>query len=441
MTTIRLVGMTIFIFVCSWCAAQAGTSAPIRLGIYDALNMAQNRQADILMSQERVQQALARLGQASSGLLPQVKGVLAGSRQSRDLRGQGIELPGDPHIGPFNALDARIKMTQAIFDPSAVSRLNEASKGRQLSVAENRKLKEDVLALVATLYINARQAEKDLKAQHAVLTSDRQYLRSVQVQYRQGTASAFTLDQAKNRQAQSYLGWRQASLQEVQARAELCAALDISFEQPIEYISDELDVPLPVDDKIDFQKHPDIDAAQMNVQLKTAQRGLERSGRLPQIVALADYGKSGESFDESSNTYTVGLQATIPIWEGGLRKERVKETESRLKESQIQLEKIKRETQARWMTALETIQQAQAFKNQADIQLRLAERQLLLSYKKFKMGNGSRLELLQSWSAKMQAHALQADSVSAYQSAQVNLAHAMGMLQELVYRHQQQEKP
>jgi outer membrane protein TolC len=437
----RIFGLVILLIWIPWLAMADSSEHILRLSLRDALTMVHERQADVLMADERVNQALARMGQASSNLLPQFKGVVSGARQSRDLRGQGIALPGDPHIGPFNAFDARVKMTQAIFDPATMGRLNEAAKGKQLALAENRKLKEDILALVATMYINARQASNDLKAQRAQLTSDRQNLRSVDVQYKQGTASVLEWDQAKNRLAQSYWLWQQANTQEVETRMDLCAALDIPFDQKIEFMDEEIRIPVEKADESILQKHPDIEAAKQSVELRSAQRGLERSQRLPQISALADYGRSGESVDESSNTFTVGLQASVPIWEGGLRKERIKESESRLKESGIQLESTKRETRARYLSALEILKQAKVFKNQADIQLRIGERQLILAYKKYKMGNSSRLELLESWAARMRAVDMQAEAVSAYQSAQINLAHAMGMMESIMENHLQQENP
>jgi outer membrane protein TolC len=403
----------------------------IHLGLRDALSIARERHADIIMADERVQQALARLGQARSGVLPQLRGVVSGSRQSRDLRGQGISLPGDPHIGPFNAFDARVKLTQAIFDPAAVGRLDAASKGKQLSIAEERKVDEDVLALVATFFISARQSSEHLKAQKAVLKSDLQSLHAANAKFKQGTASAIEFEQAKGRYAQSYFFSSQAQTQETQARLELCAALDLPMDQEIKYMSDDLVVRFSEEDLKLLDQHPDISVAQKDVKLKVAERGLERSQWLPQISALADYGKSGESPDESSNTYTVGLQATVPIWEGGNRENRIKEATSRMKESQVNLEEVKRATKARLLTAVETIKQAEAFMAQVEVEFSVTWRESQLAVKKYEIGNGSRLDIIEGQASMAVAHSQKADALATYQLAQINLAHALGRMQEL----------
>lgn len=407
--------------------AQTATT----LSLKDALEITRERHADIIMADERVQQAVAQLGQARSSLLPQLHGAVSGSRQSRDLRGQGIALPGDPHIGPFNAFDARIKMTQAIFDPAAVARLNAASEGEQLSLAEQRKVDEDVLALVATLYINARQSSALLRAQSVVFTSEESLLKTVQTKFNQGTATLLEVKQAKSRYSRFLVAWHQAISDEAQARLDLCAALDLPMDQKIIYSDEAITFPFDVHNSDSLSDHPDVELADQDVRLKVAQRGLERAERLPQVSGLADYGRSGEGLDESSNTYTIGLQASLPIWEGGNREKRIKEASSRVRESEVNLDAVKRETKARVLVAIETMKQAEAYKDQAKDQHKAAEVQANLAQKKFEMGNGSKNDIDDGLAAKASAEANQADALAAYQSAQVNLAHAMGRIEEL----------
>jgi outer membrane protein len=418
--------------MCPLIAGTAEGETVMTLSLRDALVMARERHADIIMADERVQQAAARMGQSQSGLFPQVHGVVSGSRQSRDLRGQGIALPGDPHIGPFNAFDARIKMTQAIFDPAAVARLDAASKGRQLSLAEQRKVDQDVLALVATLYINARQSAERLKAQGVILQSEESLWKTVQTKLRQGTATLLEADQAKSRYSRNYFIWRQMSSEETQARLDLYAALDLPFDQKIAYSNEDISFQWDEQKPDSLNDHPDVKLADQNVRLKTAERGLERAQWLPQVSGIADYGKAGEGLDESSNTYTVGLQASIPIWEGGNREKRIKEASSRVRESEVNLDAIKRETKARVLAAIETMKQAEAFKDQAKDQIKAAEVQENLAYKKFEMGNGSKNDIYDGQAAKASAEANEADALAAYQSAQVNLAHALGRIDDLL---------
>lgn len=404
----------------------------MRLSLYDALTIASERHAEIIMADERVGAALARLGQSAAGILPHFSGSLTGSRQTRDLRGQGITLGGDPHVGPFNAFDARVKMTQAIFDPGAVARLNAASKGKELSFAERTKIGEDVLALVATLYLNASQAVEELEARRLALQSDEHALKTFETRFRQGTASEVELDEANNRYQHSNWQWTRAVSEEARARLELCAALGLSMEEKIEFVSSDLAMDWEQEEFLSLEDHPDIAMAQQDLDWKIAQRGAERSEWLPRVSAMADYGKSGESPDESSNTYAVGLQATIPIWEGGIRENLIKEATSRVNESQAKLEDVERQTKARVLVAFETIKEARVYIRQANAQMQVADRQAKLASNKLESGQGSQQDLLEALALQASARANEAQALATYQSAQVNLAHALGRMEEIL---------
>lgn len=412
-------------------AYAAQHSTVVRLSIRDVFKIAQERHADILMADERVQQALARAGQATAGLLPHVSGVLSGARQTRDLRGQGISLPGDPHIGPFNSFDARMRMTQALLDPSAISRLEQATQGKQLSIAESRKVRNDVLALAAMLFINARQSNEDFKAQRADLAFVYQNYRTAKTSFEQGIISASDWEQAEVNLARSYAQYRQVKSQAIRDRLELCAALDLPLDATIEYLSDGIGVNVEQSPEKNLARHPDVQVAQGLVTLNIAGRKVERSQQLPQISAMADYGRAGEGLDESSNTYAIGLQVSVPFWEGGLRKSKIKEAESQLKESRLELERTKRSNHARLLESVETMQQAKAFQVQAQLQSKSQQRQLKIAVQRYKNGSGSLLDVYERWAEKSASIAQEKDALAAYQLAQINVAHAMGLLEEI----------
>ena len=91
--------------------------APFRLSLEDALQKANVINLQVMMANARLEQAIARISQAQSDLLPHIEGVAGGGRQSADLRSQGIQFPGvGTRIGPYNNFDARGRVTVALFD-------------------------------------------------------------------------------------------------------------------------------------------------------------------------------------------------------------------------------------------------------------------------------------------------------------------------------------
>src|SRR6185369_15662882 len=100
--------MLIFFLILSLIFAPAMAGDRVDLSLKRALEMASQRHVSVLMSSERVKQALARQTLARSSLLPTVQGQASEYRQIRNLESQGIEFPGrDPVVGPFNSFDAR----------------------------------------------------------------------------------------------------------------------------------------------------------------------------------------------------------------------------------------------------------------------------------------------------------------------------------------------
>jgi len=121
--------VSLFIF---WMAMSAGATAmaAVHLTLPEALKIASQKHVAVLLAGQDVEQALARISQSRSYLLPDISATASQTRRTEDFRSTGIPIPGDPHIGPFNSFDARLRITQSIFDPQAIARLNAARQGK-----------------------------------------------------------------------------------------------------------------------------------------------------------------------------------------------------------------------------------------------------------------------------------------------------------------------
>jgi hypothetical protein len=86
----------------------------------------------LILAQERLGEATGARLQALSELLPNANGRLSASRQKINLEAFGFPLPaGFPAVvGPFNVYDARVFVSQSVFDLRA---LNDAAPKRTTS--------------------------------------------------------------------------------------------------------------------------------------------------------------------------------------------------------------------------------------------------------------------------------------------------------------------
>ncbi len=422
-------------FYCVGVAAAQGDSAPLPLTLREALKKAYEVNPQVIMADARVEQALARIGQARAALLPNIDGVVSGSRQTRDLRGSGFDFPGlDPHVGPFNSFDARPRLTVSLFDPAALQRLHAAQKGQQLSYAQNRKVRDDVLALVASLYVQAKRSAQTYDAAALVLKRDSQALQVMQTRQAQGSGSSLDLKKAESDVAQSSFLFQRAQTQMLEDRVNLAAALKLPIDVPITFTDDKNDeellnkiTALPAD-----EKNPDVKLAMAQIESQKAEQAAASAAFWPRITGMADYGRSGSAPDDGSNTYMIGVQATIPIWEGGFNQSKLKEAKAQVKEAQANLDDILVQDQAKLMIARQALQEAFDMVKAKQAQTSVIEASLQITQARLDSGTGSSLDLIQAQAAQALAQD-EANEAQAYViTAQVNVAHALGKLQDIV---------
>lgn len=412
------------------------TAQPLRLRLSEAIRLAQRRHVSVIVANERVQQALARLGQAGSTLLPQLSGSASETRQTKNLEASGITLPGnDPLVGPFNTFDARVKLTQTLFDAGAVQRLRAAKINRAMSLAQLRQAEQDAMALVAALYLDAQRAADALEPAQALLLQEQERLRLIDAQLAVGTGSPLDRAQAEAAVTERIHRWRAAVTQAIERRLDLGAALGFPDDRPIICVHEEAAVSQPaptaremlsaVDDR------PDLEASRLLVRLRETERGAEWADALPTVAATADYGASGTTPSDFESTYAFGAQASVPIFEGGRRAFRMKEASSRVRESEASLDDAQRQAEAEVLSAIASVHQAQALVQAAEDATAVSSKQLALARHRLRTGLGSDFELTQAQTQMALSRDQQHEAFAAYDLAHVQLAHAMGRVETL----------
>ena len=408
----------------------------IHLSFSQTLQLARKRHVNMILADERIVQALAVLGENRSALFPQVRATAQQARQTRDLSSAGISLPGQRTlVGPFNSFDARLKITQTLFDASLCQRLKTAQENAQLSTTQYQKTEQDVLALIANFFVQARRAEQTFQLSQTFLERDQKHLKLAYSRFESGTGSFLETKQANAQCAQSLYRQELAKTQALQKRLDLASALGMALDQPIvfEPLNDsELNFLKTFEDSpgemLDF---PDVEVAEKELQKKKSERSLERAEYFPKISALADYGPSGIDPNNFSETYTLGVQASFPIFEGGLRKARLKEADSQVKAGQANLADVKIHAQAKILDDLQTILQVKRLLEEKDAQKAVTDHQLQLAQERLVAGTGSDLEVTDSLAQVVLSDDEKDESLSAYVMAQIQLAHDLGKMDRL----------
>jgi outer membrane protein TolC len=89
-----------------------------------------------------------------------------------------------------------------------------------------------------------------------------------------------------------------------------------------------------------LDKRPEMTAARSLVQASRDRVKSARGGFLPRIGANANYQWDFETLDDGSDSWLLGIQATWPLFEGGITLARMREAEARLKEMEARGQQI-----------------------------------------------------------------------------------------------------
>jgi len=405
------------------------------LSLAEALRLAKERHIEVLVAEERVQQALARIGQARSGLLPQLEGTASEQRKTVNLKAFGINpnIPGfNPDVPPFNVFDARISLQQNLFDLTVLRRLSAAKAGQRLSVAEQEKTREDVLALVADMYLEAQRAEEAADYVQALQRQAGARLRIAEAQHQLGLGSDYDVTQARAELATAENQVAQARRERVERSLDLIAALGLPPDEAIRYSSREswLEKSPPSQDELKglVEGHPDLRVAKQQVDLNVAARRQEVAEYFPKVGAHADYGASGNDPSDSFDTYSYGGQLSVPIYQGGLTHSRVQEATSKVRESEWQRSQVQQDTLAQALQALNTLRESRAALNAARADLTKTAQGLGLAQQRLSLGVGNELQVVEAQAQVANAKDQQSEALATYRLAWVNLKHRLGQM-------------
>ncbi len=414
-------------------AAQAQEPVPgVTLSFRDTLRIADERNADILVSRDRIDEALSRLTQARSYFFPDISGEVSENRRTENLETFGFPLPpSSPALaGPYNVFDARVRITQTLFDVAMIRRFHAAAAGGDLSKAESRKVREDVLALAGTLFVQARRAESrvDYARENLRLAAKRD--RIVRQRLGLGTASETEVKSAAASLSSARYLWRSARSDASAALLDLKNTLGYSPRQEIQLLDDSIGADMPVAENIPAiaEKHPDIAVLDARRRESKHEEAAERAAFLPSVQGTADYGATGRSADHTENTYFYGVKASWDFFDFGRRSSRVREAAARSREAKTNLDQGLREKESKIYEARDALKNARRYLR-AGQDSWLYEKTVYETVKnRFENGSASGLDLIAAQTSLARSADELEESKLLYRIAGINLNHALGRM-------------
>ena len=423
--------------------AGAGAQEFLPLSLGEVIRMAGERNVQIIVADQRVRQALDRMDEEAAVFAPQLSGSVIQKRQTRDIRASGLSLSSSSEVvGPSNIFDARVTLTQTILDPVAVERLKAARVGTNWSDAHSRKVRQHVFALAAALFVRARSASQEEKFGQVMAERDRQYMEVARGKKEMGTGSSIAWKRAKADYRESIYQYRMAAANAEERRLDLLAALGLPSGQEVIFASED-DLageripalgPDPARIENLIKGHPDMESALKEADLRRAEYDAQKAGYWPKVSAFADYGPGGVTPGDANNTYAFGVQASVPVWEGGARQAKIREAQSKLTESEAVAADTRLRVEAEVRSSLEAVRGASALVEAKDAAVEVAEDHLKQTQRRADNGSASELELIDAAAGKRSAVYERQAAWASYVIARVNLARALGDVESVVQR-------
>ena len=319
-------------------ASLLGLRAAQSEGLLEIYRLATESDPQIRAAAAAYRATLEQRPQSLALLLPSLE-FRAGSGRNR----QDIDTTGSGGgISYFDTGNFRLSLTQVVYRRDLYSQLRQADTRIAGARAVFDDAQQALILRVAERYFDALGAADTLIFAHAQKTATARQLEQAQQRFEVGliaitdvheAQAAFDLDLANEIIAENRLSNTREALREVTGR----------YHQDLHLLTERL--PLLAPEPADIDQWAEA-AGTQNLALQAAQFATEtareeierqRSGHYPSIdlVASHGYSESGGRFGDSESTDSaIGLELSVPIYQGGLISSRAREARRLFEQAQ-----------------------------------------------------------------------------------------------------------
>ena len=387
------------------------TSEPLKLTIIGAVLHALDHNLGVLNAEDAIGRARGARWTALSELLPNVRGQVEERRQKLNLAafgfGSGTDspFPNVPDVvGPFNVFDARLFVTQPVFNLEALNDARSETHALQAARLSRQNARDLIINVAGTVFLQALAASARAEAARAQLeTADALYNQAVNLREAGIIAGVDVLRAQVQQSAQQQRATAAGNDFEKQ-KLSLARLIGLPLGQAFTLDSNVPELPAPTtsfDDAVNqaYATRSDLLAALARVRAAESSRAAIAGANLPTVNVDADIGGIGLTASEAKTTYSVAGTVKVPIFNGGKTHGRLLQADAELKQRRDEAEDLKAsiyyEVRTAFLDLEATAQQLRVATTGRD----LAGRQLTQARDRFTAGVASSVEVIQAQEA------------------------------------------
>lgn len=427
-------------------ASAATENSPVVLSLKQAVDLAlaPDGNARVQLADSAARQSETRAAQTRAALLPNLESSVTEQSQTRNLAAFGIRIaipiPGFQFpevVGPFNVFDARLTLSQSIFDFSAIRRYQASRLGVDIARTEGDTARDAVAAQVARLYATALRANARVEAGQANVALAEALLKLARDQKTGGTGIAVEVTRAQVQLANERQRLLVFETERRQTHLQLSRATGLDLERPLQ-LSDHLGydpveaIPAQKAEATALNSRADLKAQRRREEAAGATYNATKMERLPSLSGFADYGTIGSGITDASPTRSFGLLLRVPLFDGGRRDARREENLTQLDQERIKTRDLQRQIKLEVLLALDSLHSAAEQVNVAEEGLDLSQQELEQARRRYRAGLTASLEVTDAQNRLARARDNRIAALFNYNLARIGLGEAMGTIRSLI---------
>ena len=443
----RLFRLPIALFACV--TSVAHTQEPVAISLGGAARLAAERNAAPRIARLKVDQAEARVRQSRAEFLPTVTAAALDNERTFNSANFGINFANpatgtylfDPNgqvLGPVRTWDFRGTLKQSIFDPGSFARMRAARAGVAASSVEVSSAAQQVAAAAAMAYVLALRAEARFSARTADSTLAAELLSIARDQLAAGVGIALDVTRAQSQLSMARSQLITAFGDRERARMDLVRAIGLSVNMRVT-LTDSLAAPpsalaVPGEaEAVQRAARTRADLRALDEQAAVAQLALGaiRADALPALSLFADQGAIGKSTQHLLNTYTWGIQLSVPVFDGFRRSGRADEQNSAVRQIDVRRKDLLEQVTADMRGALGDFQSAREQIGASQERVGFAEQEVAQARDRFRAGVAGNAEVITALMALNGARTQLIDAQTGLQIARISIARAQGTMTDL----------
>ena len=418
---------------------SAAVPGVLPLSLKNAIERGLKQNLGALLSNSDIRAARGERWQQLSALLPQVTAnpYVADSKINLGELGfasvPGFSLP--TAVGPFSYLDARVSVSQSLFDWKLINNARAAKQSLQAAEYTYKDARDLVVLAVGYTYLQGIADEARIATAEAQVKTAQSLYNQAEDQVKAGTSPSIDALRAKVELQTRQQQWIQArnnfAIQKLTIARVIGLApgqeFDLTDKSPYKAFDG-----MSVEDALKhaYTSRADYQAAQSDVRAAEFSRRAAVAGYFPSLSFNANYGTAGSHPSTATTVYDVRGTLNIPIFQGNSVHAAILQADARLEESRERQDNLRAQIDADVRAALLNIQSAAQLVEVARSNIELAEETLRQSEDRFRAGVTDSVEVVQSQEAVASAHEQFISSLYNFNFAKISLARSLGMAEE-----------